>query len=574
MAQDKNKTDNKWHNFDFDSPYLTGKTDVEKVFEYHNRTKHGPPINQGYAKSAGQMDWANEPRPMRTYFEPEDANKFPFSRDTPDPENNYIDIYSGATSNEVKPFSMTSIGKFMELSLGLAAWKNYGKVTWALRINPSSGNLHPTESYLILPNIENTGSGVFHYNAYGHELEKRATLPDNLLSPDKGFYVALSSIHWREAWKYGERAFRYCNHDVGHAIACLSFSASLMGWQVKALDLTTEAMEQVLGFDKTDWVEGEEEECDIILYVCPNSECSEEISGKINSFKELIYNGEPNTLSDEIVDWRVIGDIAEATVNKTGTIEGGVNYIKDDFLKTDYDRKAASIIRTRRSAQSFDGETYLSKEELVAILDKTRPREGRAPFVKGLSNSYIDLLLFVHRVDRHRVYGGLKNGLYFYHRSINKIEDIKLKYNKSFLWDEVEPNLYLLEEGDFTNPAAIVSCNQAIAGDSAFSLGMVARFEDVVTKNPSMYKGLFWEAGMIGQVLYLEAEAFGIRGTGIGCYFDDVVHEKIIGLSEADMSYQSLYHFTIGGPVEDARLTTLPPYYHLDIEDSDEGSGS
>ena len=26
------------------------------------------------------------------------------------------------------------------------------------------------------------------------------------------------------------------------------------------------------------------------------------------------------------------------------------------------------------------------------------------------------------------------------------------------------------------------------------------------------------------------------------------------------MAFQSLYHFTVGGPVEDARLTTLAPY--------------
>jgi len=72
---------------------------------------------------------------------------------------------------------------------------------------------------------------------------------------------------------------------------------------------------------------------------------------------------------------------------------------------------------------------------------------------------------------------------------------------------------------------------------------------------------LFWESGMIGQVLYLAAEAQGVRGTGIGCFFDDAVHE-ILGL--ADNQYQSLYHFTIGKPVEDPRLTTYPPYYHLE----------
>ena len=52
---------------------------------------------------------------------------------------------------------------------------------------------------------------------------------------------------------------------------------------------------------------------------------------------------------------------------------------------------------------------------------------------------------------------------------------------------------------------------------------------------------------MLGHVLYLEAEAAGIRATGIGCYFDDAFHE-IFGL--ADDRFQSLYHFTVGMPVE------------------------
>ena len=64
-------------------------------------------------------------------------------------------------------------------------------------------------------------------------------------------------------------------------------------------------------------------------------------------------------------------------------------------------------------------------------------------------------------------------------------------------------------------------------------------------------------AGLVGQVLYLEAEEASIRSTGIGCYFDDPVHE-VFGISSRD--WQSFYHFTVGGPVEDKRLTTLPAY--------------
>jgi hypothetical protein len=62
---------------------------------------------------------------------------------------------------------------------------------------------------------------------------------------------------------------------------------------------------------------------------------------------------------------------------------------------------------------------------------------------------------------------------------------------------------------------------------------------------------------MIGQVLYLEAEAAGARATGIGCFYDDAVHELLALSGE---QWQSLYHFSMGVPVEDTRLTTEPGY--------------
>jgi len=52
-----------------------------------------------------------------------------------------------------------------------------------------------------------------------------------------------------------------------------------------------------------------------------------------------------------------------------------------------------------------------------------------------------------------------------------------------------------------------------------------------------------------------------VRGTGIGCFFDDPVHE-LIGLS--DNIFQSLYHFTVGSPREDRRIATRPAYKHLE----------
>ena len=57
-------------------------------------------------------------------------------------------------------------------------------------------------------------------------------------------------------------------------------------------------------------------------------------------------------------------------------------------------------------------------------------------------------------------------------------------------------------------PAMRVSCDQDIAGDGFFSLGMVAEFDaSLASYGSSFYRHLFWETGFVGQVLYLEAEA-------------------------------------------------------------------
>jgi hypothetical protein len=118
--------------------------------------------------------------------------------------------------------------------------------------------------------------------------------------------------------------------------------------------------------------------------------------------------------------------------------------------------------------------------------------------------------------------------------------------------------LYLLRVGNYQSLAAQLSCGQDIAGQGAFSLAMLAEYQDALARyGAPFYRNLFWEAGMVGQILYLEAEAAAVRATGIGCYFDDPVH-RAFGI--ASRAWQSLYHLSIGGAVEDARLTTLPAY--------------
>jgi hypothetical protein len=235
---------------------------------------------------------------------------------------------------------------------------------------------------------------------------------------------------------------------------------------------------------------------------------------------------------------------------------------------------AGQIIRQRRSAVSFDGRTAISSPVFFHMLQRVMPQADRPQLDRPMPwdvwpyDPAIHLMLFVHRVD------GLTPGLYCLVRDRRKLPFIQQSMNPDINWESA-PNcphdlpFYWLLEGDARQLAVQVSCRQDIAGDSAFSFGMLAEFEGGLrTRGAWWYPRLFWESGLLGQVLYLEAEAAGVRATGIGCFFDDPVHDIV---SIKGLSLQSLYHFTIGGPVEDRRLQTLPPYHHM--KHSPNGSG-
>ncbi len=536
------------------------RQNIKAIFEYHNESKHH---YERYARSPGYMDWDNQPNPFR-FYRGQAPIELPLLKS--DPGGSHLDLYR-RDGHKSQPFSLENIAGFLELSLGLSAWKAVSGSKWSLRMNPSSGNLHPTEGYVWLPAMEAHPGGLFHYNPLQHSLEPRCVTPAAVGKSleehfnTRCFLVALTSIFWRESWKYGERAFRYCNHDIGHALACLSFSANLFGWQVTYLNaMSDEEIETILGFGKTLYPDLEEEQAEAMCVV--HGRDIEKMpcrlpDATIDFFSRAAFLGEPNRLSRSPVKWELVYRTAEQA-SKPRTETKHYRYEAGGFRPGKASQFSADqVIRRRRSAVAFDPEGSLADEQFFAILDKTIARGNAAPFDAGIGEPHVSLLIFVHAVN------GLTPGLYFFFRTERDRRDLQRRMRSEFLWRPVVPDfpLYLLEEKNYRRDAMLLSCAQDIAGSSVFSLGMIARFKDVIESEPYRYRHLFWEAGMIGQVLYLEAEAAGLRGTGIGCFFDDEVH-AVMGLREDH--YQSLYHFTVGVPLEDRRLQTLAPYHHLE----------
>lgn len=536
---------------------------TRRVLAYHERTKHHP---GRYARSLGYLDWATQPNPFRTFAGspvvelPLVANSAPAS---------YAALYvPGAVS--VQPLQLASIAALFELSLGLSAWKQFGGNRWALRCNPSSGNLHPTEGYAVLPALPQISAGLYHYVSRDHSLELRCELTGAAVErlvdalPAGGFLVGLSSVHWREAWKYGERAFRYCQHDVGHAIATVRYAAAALGWSATLLcTLSDSRLAALLGLDRdADFVSiagPEREHPCVAIAVYPGPRDNPDIESAITEITRGNWVGAAGALSSDHVEWEVIDEVAAAT-RKPPTAEKSVTPAGLPRLHTASDAPAATLIRQRRSCLALDGRTAIPLETFYEMLDHLLPRPETAPWDALPWPPQIHAVLFVHRVDE------LPPGLYLLERSQQVHDRLRAAFRKPFVWTHPlrcpdHLGLFVLAEGDFRSESRTISCHQEIASDGAFSLGMLADFGETIRAGGAWwYRRLFWEAGMLGQVLYLEAEAAGVRSTGIGCYFDDSFHQ-VLGLNGDH--FQSLYHFTVGAPVEDARLTTLEPYAHL-----------
>lgn len=565
---------------------------IDRVLRYHIRTKHH--FNR-YARSLGYLDWANQPDPFRR-FDGAQLIDLPLLKPDEEPVSPAYDAIFERGTVPCRPISLSTLSRFFEFALALSAWKKAGESEWALRSNPSSGNLHPTEGYIILPQIDGLSltPGLYHYAPKEHGLELRAESSSDAVArllapyPAGAFLFGLTSVHWREAWKYGERAFRYCNHDVGHAIGSARVAAATLGWSMALLDgVDQDTVAMLLGTDrKEDFGEAEPEHPDCLAVIWPTEMVTREELGVRRTTKELPlfldaaivkelaagrWHGKANRLSEEHgVHWDIIDETAmvswKTEANRILLIQSPEENTPHPLPLPLHGPSAGQIIRQRRSAVAFDGQTSISAATFFRMMQRVIPLAERPQLERPMPwdvwpyDPAIHLMIFIHRVD------GLTPGVYFLVRDIKKLSFIQQATNPELTWT-IAPGcpdglpLYWLLEGDAKRLAVQVSCHQDIAGDSAFSFGMLAEFEGSLRERGAWwYPRMFWEAGLLGQVLYLEAEAAGVRATGIGCFFDDPVHE-IVGVET--LALQSLYHFTIGGLVEDQRLQTLPPYHHL-----------
>jgi SagB-type dehydrogenase family enzyme len=179
----------------------------------------------------------------------------------------------------------------------------------------------------------------------------------------------------------------------------------------------------------------------------------------------------------------------------------------------------------RRSALDFlGGKQSMSLAELSAILAVTAQ-----PLSADFAGArFIQLYLYVHRVD------GLQPGVYRFWPERAELEQVKI--------------------GDQRVAAAGLSLGQDLAGNACVTFSMIGDLDRAArTYGDRGYRYVHFEAGAIGHRLYLAAEALGLGATGIGAFYDDEVQRH---LNLVPNQGQVVYHFAIGYPVPDPRVST------------------
>lgn len=265
--------------------------------------------------------------------------------------------------------------------------------------------------------------------------------------------------------------------------------------------------------------------------------------------------------------WPVIDEVAQASRRKVCPAIEPLPPLAARRLLPATEATAANLIRSRRSARRFDRRARLGADKfwpiMAALMPQTAEGQATLPWDSTWAAPQVHAVLFAHRID------GLAPGAYLLPRHPQALPALQAAL-MHLAWTPAPGSSAHIPLYELTqNPALAgtirtLSCHQAIGADAVFVVALLAQFNETLEQAPWHYRELLQEAGLIGQVLYLEAEAAGLRGTGIGCYFDDSVHE-LLGLAGAlpdspTGHWQVLYHFSVGLPVPDTRITSSPPY--------------
>ncbi|UCC83031.1 MAG: SagB/ThcOx family dehydrogenase [Gemmatimonadota bacterium] len=152
--------------------------------------------------------------------------------------------YDGASSVEAALRERCSVREYTDEPLTLAEisqllWAAQGVTHGSGRTAPSAGALFPLEVYVVAVRVDGLAPGLYKYRIGDHELLELArenVHPDLTAAAlsqecvrDAAAVIAIGAVVERTATKYGGRAERYVDMEVGAAAQNVSLQVAALG---------------------------------------------------------------------------------------------------------------------------------------------------------------------------------------------------------------------------------------------------------------------------------------------------------------------------------------------------------
>jgi SagB-type dehydrogenase family enzyme len=389
--------------------------------------------------------------------------------------------------------SLRELGDMLYLSAGITATRGGIK-----RASPSSGNLFPSELYVIARAVEGLASGLYHYDPEHARLDLLGPLPVDIGAPqanDADSVVAVAAVFRRTGYKYRDRAYRYVTADAGHLLENLRLAGHRAGMRMQPLARFDESRAAAaLGIDGVE--EG-------VLAMMAVRRAATDADGRPQ--RDDFVASPPAT---------------HTALGATGTVHQSTSLrLVPERMPSATDAvvvlpppmpAADGVYRTiahRRSQRRFRDEPVPLAALSSMLADMAMP---------PLLSDAIRINLVVNRVE------GLPPGVYRY---------------------LPRHALLRVREGRFAEAARSAALEQDVIGDAAVALVLSADREHMLAEGPRGYRHGYLEAGMIGERWLLGAVARGLAACPVGAFYDD----EAAALIAVDPKREWVLHFAALG---------------------------
>ena len=508
------------------------------ALRYHEATKHS---EISLRTSAHYLDWNNKPSPFKVYRNQE---SLPLPREFPQPTQPALEAIRGEGSLEMtKRLDIKHLAEILFFSAGLTRKMRFGSETYYMRAASATGALYPIELYVINTDAEGLGPGIYHFNPLDFSLVRiregnyRSVLAhatdDETRSSAAA--IAMTSLAWRNAWKYEARSYRHWFWDAGVITANLLAvchsehlpARLLMGFVDSDIDA-------LLGLTQA-------KEATVALASIGKSH-GRHATSTVPEISRL--NLEAGAPSRDEVDYPIIWETNSATAISSrsevrswhGSSHRNGSSTQRDMQETptqaqrDGSLQLAQVILQRGSTRRF-AQKPIQFKPLSEILEASTG----SVLLDFLSHdeTLIDFYMIANDVD------GLKPGSYYYDTRTRRLE--------------------LLKQGSLRYISGYLSLDQLLFSDASVVFFLMTNLADVLDRlGDRGYRAAQFEAGIRAGKIYLSAYAHGIGASG-STFFDDAVTEFF---SPHAGKKSAMIEVGVGVPAYKARPGKILPQFH------------